>query len=280
MTSEASLGLIPRSSAAGSFIGGQTAYTLSKMLDAEDDCLKMQGKKVLLKVISIYKDDEHSDTDYRTFVNKISDATNKQTKIDEADRRANSEMQIKLQNEIFEKYGFYYERKAGEFEEALSKKYINKDMILKRDIILKVVWAYNGKCGEARNNSGDKIFNKDVFDQIMQQNVTAVIAINSYQIHKELMELEKQYKKQDYNSKEWGGAIRYAKYAVISAYALRFPCVDLECNVFSIKETVKSILEEWKKFEQFLKEKRKTRNILVLKANGIIIIRVVMLIKT
>ena len=229
------------------------------MLDAEDDCLKMQGKKVLLKVISIYKDDAHSDTDYRTFVNKISDATNKQTKIDEADRRANSEMQIKLQNEIFEKYGFYYERKAGEFEEALSKKYINKDMILKRDIILKVVWAYNGKCGEARNNSGDKIFNKDVFDQIMQQNVTAVIAINSYQIHKELMELEKQYKKQDYNSKEWGGAIRYAKYAVISAYALRFPCVDLECNVFSIKENVKSILEEWKKFEQFIKGKEENK---------------------
>ena len=106
--------------------GGQTAYTLSKILDTEENCFeKMQGKKVLLKVISIYKDDQ-SEKDYRTFVNKISDATNKQTKIDEADRRANNEIQVKLQNDIYEKYGLYYERKAGEFEEALSKGLIYK----------------------------------------------------------------------------------------------------------------------------------------------------------
>ena len=218
----------------------------------------MQGKKVLLKVISIYKDDQ-SETDYRTFVNKISDATNKQTKIDEADRRANNEIQVKLQNDIYEKYGLYYERKAGEFEEALSKGLIYKDMIIKRDVLLKTLWAYNGKCGEARNYSGDKIFNKDVFDEIMLGNVTAEITIYSYRIHKELMELDKLYKKQDYNSSEWGGAIRYGKFAVISAYAILFPCLDLEDDEEVLRENTKKVLEMWKKFEEFVREREENK---------------------
>lgn len=239
--------------------GGQTAYTLSKILDTEENCLeKMKGKKVLLKVISIYKD-EQNEADYRTFVNKISDATNKQTKIDEADRRANDEIQVKLQNDIYEKYGLYYERKAGEFEEALSKGLIYKDMIIKRDIILKTLWAYNGKCGEARNYSGDKIFNKDVFGQIMQENVTAEVAIYSYRIHKELMELEKLHKKQDYNSSEWGGAIRYGKFAVISAYAILFPELDLEDNDEVLSGNTKKVLEMWKKFEEFVREREENK---------------------
>ncbi|EOS23742.1 hypothetical protein C804_05363 [Lachnospiraceae bacterium A4] len=239
--------------------GGQTAYTLSKILDTEENCFeKMQGKKVLLKVISIYKDDQ-SEKDYRTFVNKISDATNKQTKIDEADRRANNEIQVKLQNDIYEKYGLYYERKAGEFEEALSKGLIYKDMIIKRDVLLKTLWAYNGKCGEARNYSGDKIFNKDVFDEIMQGNVTAEITIYSYRIHKELMELDKLYKKQDYNSSEWGGAIRYGKFAVISAYAILFPCLDLEDDEEVLRENTKKVLEMWKKFEEFVREREENK---------------------
>ena len=78
--------------------------------------------------------------------------------IDVADRRANQSVQINLQTDIFEKFGYFYERKAGEFEEALSKKIIENDMIIKRDIMLKVIWAYHGKCGVGRNNSGDKIF--------------------------------------------------------------------------------------------------------------------------
>ena len=239
--------------------GGHTAYTLSKILDTEENCFeKMQGKKVLLKVISIYKDDQ-SETDYRTFVNKISDATNKQTKIDEADRRANNEIQVKLQNDIYEKYGLYYERKAGEFEEALSKGLIYKDMIIKRDVLLKTLWAYNGKCGEARNYSGDKIFNKDVFDEIMLGNVTAEITIYSYRIHKELMELDKLYKKQDYNSSEWGGAIRYGKFAVISAYAILFPCLDLEDDEEVLRENTKKVLEMWKKFEEFVREREENK---------------------
>ena len=235
--------------------GGQTAYTLSKILENDNEQLsKMNGKKVLMKVISIYKDDRE-EQDYRKFVNKISDATNKQTKIDEADRRANSEIQLKLQNDIYEKYGLYYERKSGEFEEALSKKIIGKDMVIKRDILLKTIWAYNGNCGEARNNSGDKIFNQTTFNKIMDDTVNAEKAIYSYRIYQGLLELEQKHKKDDYNSAQWGYAIRYGKFAVIAAFAVAFPYSDADVSKASIEINMQKILLQWNKFESHIKEK-------------------------
>lgn len=235
--------------------GGQTAYTLSKILENDNvQSSKMNGKKVLMKVISIYKDDREEE-EYRKFVNKISDATNKQTKIDEADRRANSEIQLKLQNGIYEKYGLYYERKAGEFEEALSKKIISKDMVIKRDILLKAIWAYNGCCGEARNNSGDKIFNQATFNQIMDDTVNVEKAIYSYRIYQELLGLEQKHKKDDYNSAQWGYAIRYGKFAVIAAFAVVFPYSDADVSKASIEVNMQKMLSQWTHFESHIKEK-------------------------
>lgn len=238
--------------------GGQTAFTLAKILDNADDELvnKLKAKKVLLKVISIYQE-EGKNKEYRDFVNKISDATNRQTKIDEADRRANQSVQINLQTDIFEKFGYFYERKAGEFEEALSKKIIENDMIIKRDIMLKVIWAYHGKCGEARNNSGDKIFKKDVFDSIMESGISAERAVYSYLIHKEILCLEKLHKKNDYNSAEWGNAIRYGKFAVLSAYVAQYR--DEEWSEENITQRLMELLSQWKAFESFVKTKESNK---------------------
>lgn len=238
--------------------GGQTAFTLAKILDNADDELvnKLKAKKVLLKVISIYQE-EGKNKEYRDFVNKISDATNRQTKIDEADRRANQSVQINLQTDIFEKFGYFYERKAGEFEEALSKKIIENDMIIKRDIMLKVIWAYHGKCGEARNNSGDKIFKKDVFDSIMEIGISAERAVYSYLIHKKILCLEKLHKKNDYNSAEWGNAIRYGKFAVLSAYVAQYR--DEEWSEENITQRLMELLSQWKAFESFVKTKESNK---------------------
>lgn len=238
--------------------GGQTAFTLAKILDNADDELvnKLKAKKVLLKVISIYQE-EGKNKEYRDFVNKISDATNRQTKIDEADRRANQSVQINLQTDIFEKFGYFYERKAGEFEEALSKKIIENDMIIKRDIMLKVIWAYHGKCGEARNNSGDKIFKKDVFDSIMESGISAERAVYSYLIHKKILCLEKLHKKNDYNSAEWGNAIRYGKFAVLSAYVAQYR--DEEWSEENITQRLMELLSQWKAFESFVKTKESNK---------------------
>ena len=77
--------------------GGQTAYTLSKIYKDEKNREKLGHKKVMLKLITISNEEESKDGEYLKFIQKISDSTNKQTKIEEADRRSNDEFQINLQ---------------------------------------------------------------------------------------------------------------------------------------------------------------------------------------
>lgn len=130
-------------------------------------------------------------------------------------------------------------------------------MIIKRDIMLKVIWAYHGKCGEARNNSGDKIFKKDVFDSIMESGISAERAVYSYLIHKEILCLEKLYKKNDYNSAEWGNAIRYGKFAVLSAYVAQYR--DEEWSEENITQRLMELLSQWKAFERVVKTKESNK---------------------
>lgn len=233
--------------------GGQTAYTLSKILEDENGTNELKGKKVLLKVISIYNNNDDN-IRYNKFVNKISDATNKQSKIDEADRRSNDQTQRRLQTEIFEKFGLYYERKAGEFEDVLAKKIINSDMILKRDILLKSIWAFEGKCGEARNNSGDKIFKEEVFNQILHEDIDSGEAVYAYLIYKNIIKIEKQNKNNGYNIDKWGYALRYGKFAVLSAYAISYKYPNDIIN-FDYETNIFYLLDNWKKFEDYAKNK-------------------------
>lgn len=58
---------------------------------------------------------------------------------------------------------------------------------------------------------------------------------------------------------EWGGAIRYAKFAVISAYAILFPGLNLEDSNEVIRENTKNVLELWKRFEEFVREREENK---------------------
>ena len=56
--------------------------------------------------------EEQPDTE---FIERLSDATNKQTTVSEADRRSNLKIQVQIQENIFNEYGILYGRKRGEF---------------------------------------------------------------------------------------------------------------------------------------------------------------------
>ncbi|MEG1415756.1 MAG: AIPR family protein [Clostridium sp.] len=90
--------------------GGQTAYTLSKIYNDEIRREKLSGKKVMLKLITI-SSEEGNEEKYNKFIQRISDSTNMQTKVEEADRRANDPLQVKIQKDIYSRYGYFYERK-------------------------------------------------------------------------------------------------------------------------------------------------------------------------
>lgn len=113
--------------------GGQTAYTLSVLYDKfsdEERIEKFKDKDVLLKIISFCGDENNDSADAHQnklkLIEEISIATNQQNEVSEADRRANDKVQIELQELIFRDFGFYYERKRGEFGDGIRNKYIDR----------------------------------------------------------------------------------------------------------------------------------------------------------
>lgn len=239
--------------------GGQTAYTLSKIYKSQDN-EKLKDKKVLMKFISI--NNEEKNKEYFDFINRISNATNSQTKIDEADRRSNEEIQRSLQKEIFIKYGLFYERKSGEFANALDNSYINENLLIKREEFLRAKLAFDGFAGEARNKSGDKVFEAAEFNKILNTSVVVSKVLVAYFTYKKTMELEKLYRKENYREGDWGSAIRYGKYAVVEAVAcqVKYKKIDTESmtldNLFEvIEDLINTVLSNWICFEQYIIKK-------------------------
>jgi hypothetical protein len=103
--------------------GGQTAYTLSRLYEQSikgripSDIF--DNKEVLVKIITFNIEPKDDKAQQLSLIEDISKATNQQTPVDEADRRSNDKIQIEIQKELFENYGFYYERKRGEFADGV-----------------------------------------------------------------------------------------------------------------------------------------------------------------
>jgi hypothetical protein len=153
--------------------GGQTAYTLSVLYDEyvkNNATSVFEGKEVLLKIISF--NDESSPTEdingkKLKLIEDISIATNQQSPVTEADRRANDKVQIELQKAIFEEFGLYYERKRGEFGDGIKQGYINRSKIIDRDQLLRVCLAVQNKPSESRGGSIQNYYIKKNFDNIL-----------------------------------------------------------------------------------------------------------------
>ena len=106
--------------------GGQTAYTLSILYDKhlKTNTLDVfDDKEVLLKIISFNANGGEQEEKLK-LIEAISIATNQQSPVYEADRRANDAIQVKLQKLIYSDFGLYYERKLGEFGDGIRNKYI------------------------------------------------------------------------------------------------------------------------------------------------------------
>ena len=107
--------------------GGQTAYVLSKIYEdqREQDYSVFDGKEVMLKVIILTsKKDLNIE-----FIEQISNATNQQTRVEEADRRSNDKIQLSIEEALFDTFGYFYERKKGEFYNGIDRKYIDKNLL-------------------------------------------------------------------------------------------------------------------------------------------------------
>jgi len=145
--------------------GGQTATTLAMIFEDSDVGSAVFGsKEVLLKIIE--KPSDTTDEDLLEFIETISDATNMQSRIVEADRRANDPNLLELQQHFYEKYGLFLERKRGEFQYGLDSKAIKKKDVIDRVTLLRAMTAFSGSPSAARS-SEDKMFEEERFEKLL-----------------------------------------------------------------------------------------------------------------
>ena len=157
--------------------GGQTAYTLSVLYDqfVKNNTLHLfNEKEVLLKIISFNSEDIASnglDGNKLKLIEDISIATNQQSPVTEADRRANDKVQVELQNAIFQEFGLYYERKRGEFGDGIRNGYIDRSRIIEREQFLRICLAAQNNPVFARSGSVNNFFVKSTFDSILPRHI-------------------------------------------------------------------------------------------------------------
>lgn len=140
--------------------GGQTAYTLSQIFEKERGKEQIfLNKEVLVKIITLVSK-ENGEIDKfksRELIEKISTATNRQTAVSIADRASNEEVHVRLQKELFDRYGLIYERKRGEFGDSLKKNYLSQNQIIERTSLIRIYFlSINDNASAVKR----KVFNK------------------------------------------------------------------------------------------------------------------------
>lgn len=125
--------------------GGQTSITLSRIY-AEDPVSaegKFAEKEVLLKVITLL--DGNASSSKLHLIDEISNATNKQTPVINADKFANEVFHAQVQRSVFERYGLLYERKRGEFSDGIHDGYVRTADVIERNQFWRLYYTAQGK---------------------------------------------------------------------------------------------------------------------------------------
>lgn len=133
--------------------GGQTAFTLSRMLEERSVQEAEQifaDKEVLLKVITLEGEgDDNIRPESLALIEAISTATNQQTTVSGADRYANEVVYLDIQRALFERYGLLFERKRGEFGDGVRRSYVEEDQIIERNLFFRLYLASAGELTQA-----------------------------------------------------------------------------------------------------------------------------------
>jgi hypothetical protein len=237
--------------------GGQTAYTLSTIYDEYDKRPNnpLNGKEVLLKIITPIKDSEGVDS---KFIELISNATNQQNEVSEADRRSNHDIQIELQKRLYNDYGYLYERKAGEFHDGIQNNFVDADLVIDRFKFLKAYWAFKGEPAAARRTSEKVSFKEDAFYRLLHDVSAYHEMFFAYLMFTEMERLEAGFKKKSDSTDAYGYGLLYGKWAVVASVGLLKPTIKSGSHELFLqaKELVAERLKYWKAFDLFAEKKR------------------------
>lgn len=235
--------------------GGQTAFTLSVLYDKhkEDNTLDIfDQKEVLLKIISFDNSEDESRNDSKLkLIEDISIATNQQSPVYEADRRANDTIQIQLQKLIFQDFGLYYERKRGEFGDGIRQGYIQRSHIVDRERFLRICIAVKGEPVRARSNNADKLFEKNMFDSILPDTSEYRKSMFGYMAFDKVTQFSS-------TSSNVNDLARYAIVCVVSQkYSDALNPADFEEKVM---EELEHVINRWPDFEKYIRNDETNKN--------------------
>ena len=240
--------------------GGQTAFTLSKLY--QDTLINgdpndiFSNKEVILKIITFSEDKAMSDKKKRKLIEEISKATNQQSPVVEADRRSNDDIQIELQEKIYNTFGYFYERKKGEFGDGLHNKYIDRNQIIDRVQFLRICLSLKGEVSNARRSGETVLFRHNRFKQILEDSNKYKDYFFAFITMKNLNYTQRQFK-DNQNNKDgianYGYSLRYGKYSVIAVVAnyynnsFKYEEYEEKSEMITIQ-----VLNKWIEFEDYV----------------------------
>lgn len=222
--------------------GGQTSYTLSRIYEENiDNDIEsvFQNKEVLVKIITLLENSNHNNK--VELINNISNATNQQTPVINADKISNDELQIKIQKCLFDKYGLLYERKRGEFADGIYNNYIPAKSILERNLFFRMFYCSNGRVTKARQK---KLFIRQdlTFEDLTADKNLLDNTYFAFLCFKKIIKLTHQNQRVDLNT-----------YAKVRAMTILFKPTkienyedNIENNYNKLNEKWNSYLEDWK----------------------------------
>lgn len=235
--------------------GGQTAYTLSEVYRTMGSEV-FKDKEVLLRIISVFNDESSNLND---FIQQISVSTNQQSKVSDADRKSNDPIQVELQTKIYNDFGYYYERKLGEFHTGLKDGYLQREYIIDRVRFIRSYCAFLGNPSDARGNSSDLFFKEKNFKRILGRTHEYKKMFFAYNLFLLLIKISRNPSKYTINNKV-GLGLKFGKHAIISSFKdIGFKnTIDVEF-IKDSEELLIERLSKWKKFEDRIKKKQKNR---------------------
>ncbi|OHB63498.1 MAG: hypothetical protein A2Y77_15700 [Planctomycetes bacterium RBG_13_62_9] len=237
--------------------GGQTAYTLSTVYEEYHNKPEnpLRDKEVLLKIITPVSASQTVKTD---FIELISNATNQQNEVSEADRRSNHDIQVALQKQIYSHYGYFYERKAGEFHDGINGGIIDQEFVIDRLTFIKAYWAYLGEPAAARRTSEKFLFKEGMFYAILKNMERFSEMFFAYILFNEMQKLERTFGKKSDSTRSYGYSLLYGKWAVVASIGITKPTINSDSTeIFAqATETVRDRLSTWSQFDDFVRMKR------------------------
>lgn len=254
--------------------GGQTAYTLAKIFEEFEPMGKAEeifrDKEVLFKIIVIRPENKPE----IEFIERLSDATNKQTSVEEADRRSNLSIQVKIQKSIYNDYGYLYERKKGEFYNGIQSGYIKSSYIIDRNEFIRAYFAFKGSPRWARQKGKEILFRMDYFSRIIDSPSNCRKMVFSWMLLRFLHIIENDkvigtwHKLTEFAKDfDFGSSLRYGKMAVVAAVGAASNFTDEELSRGVILSTAQKALsntfEKWKAFEDWAKPKTENKGFLL-----------------